>query len=84
VPGLWARERIHSKEEDRHIVNLRFSKPIECLSAKKLPTGKHWTYEIKLDGFRVEAARTENRVTLYSKQGKLLTSQFMQIALGLE
>jgi ATP-dependent DNA ligase len=60
-------------------VNLRFSKPMECLSAKKLPIGERWTYEIKLDGFRVEAVRTESQVTLYSKQGKLLTSQFIRL-----
>ena len=65
-------------------MNLRFSKPMECLSTKKLPTGEQWTYELKLDGFRVETVRTENRVILHSKQGKLLTSQFMQIALELE
>jgi len=65
-------------------VNISFSKPMECLSAKRLPTGKHWTYEIKLDGFRVEAVRSEDRVTLYSKQGKLLTDQFMPISLELE
>jgi len=49
-------------------MNLRFSKPMKCLPTKKLPTGQQWTYEIKLDGFRVEAARTESRVILYSKQ----------------
>jgi ATP-dependent DNA ligase len=65
-------------------VNISFSKPMECLSAKKLPTGKHWTYEIKLDGFRVEAVRTEDSVRLYSKQGKLMTSQFIQVAQELE
>jgi ATP-dependent DNA ligase len=57
---------------------------MECLSAKKLHRGEQWTYEIKLDGFRVEAVRTADSVTLYSKQGKLLTSHFMQIALELE
>ena len=57
---------------------------MECLSVKKLPTGQQWTYEIKLDGFRVEAVRTRDRVILYSKQGKILTSQFMQVALELE
>ncbi len=65
-------------------MNLRFSKPMECLSTKKLPIGEQWTYEIKLDGFRVEAVRTQDHVVLYSKQGKLLTSQFMPIALELE
>jgi bifunctional non-homologous end joining protein LigD len=38
---------------------------------------------VKLDGFRLEVVRTDH-VVLYSKQGKLLTSQFMQIALELE
>jgi len=57
---------------------------MECLSAKKLPRGEQWTYEIKLDGFRVEALRTADSATLYSKQGKLLTSQFIQVALELE
>jgi len=70
--------------ESAHFVKIHFSPPMECLSAKKLPRGEQWTYEIKLDGFRVEAVRTDDRVILFSKQGKLLTSQFMQIALELQ
>ena len=50
---------------------------------EKLPVDGKWTYEVKLDGFRVEAVRTDH-IVLYSKQGKLLTSQFMQIASELE
>jgi bifunctional non-homologous end joining protein LigD len=73
-----------SRREIAAAVNLRFSKPMECLSARKLPTGKLWTYEIKLDGFRVEAVRSGEHVILYSKQGKILTGQFIQIALELE
>jgi len=65
-------------------MEIRFQKPMESLSVKKLPRGEHWTYELKLDGFRVEAVRTQDRVTLYSKQGKLLTSQFIKVALELE
>ena len=45
---------------------------------KKLPIGTHWTYEVKLDGFRIEAVRTEDAVRLYSKHGKLLTRQFFR------
>src|SRR5215831_3736995 len=56
---------------------------MECLPAKRLPTGDGWTYVVKLDGFRAVAVRTD-RVALYSKHGKLLTSQFFQIALELE
>src|SRR6516225_8632637 len=51
---------------------------MECLSVKKLPIGTHWTYEVKLDGFRIEAVRTEDAVRLYSKHGKLLTRQFFR------
>jgi len=56
---------------------------METVAVKKLPTGGRWTYEVKLDGFRAVAVRTDH-VILYSKQGKLLTSQFMPIALELE
>ena len=31
---------------------------------KKLPTGAHWTYEVKLDGFRVEAVRLSEHAGL--------------------
>ena len=65
-------------------MNLNFSKPMECLSTKNLPTGEEWTYEIKLDGFRVEVVRTPDHVVLYSKQGKNLTGQFKQLAIELE
>jgi hypothetical protein len=57
---------------------------MEWLSVKKLPTDSNWTYEVKLDGFRIEAVRTEDAVKLYSKHGKLLTSQFFPVALELE
>jgi ATP-dependent DNA ligase len=50
-------------------MSARFIQPMECLSTKKLPTGGKWTYEIKLDGFRVEAVRTRDQVILYSRRG---------------
>ena len=49
-------------------------------SANRLPAIPGWTYEIKLDGFRVEAVRFKDQVTLYSRQEKVLTPQFPQIA----
>jgi bifunctional non-homologous end joining protein LigD len=33
-------------------------KPMKCFSVKRLPAGAKWTYEIKLDGFRVVAVRS--------------------------
>ena len=63
-----------------HMVNARFLKPMECLPVNKLPTIPGWTYEIKLDGFRCEAVRFKDHITLYSRQEKVLTPQFQQIA----
>jgi bifunctional non-homologous end joining protein LigD len=57
---------------------------MENLAVNKLPKGADWTYEIKLDGFRVEAIRLKDHAVLYSRHGKLLTSQFPQIARELE
>jgi bifunctional non-homologous end joining protein LigD len=57
---------------------------MECLSVQKLPTGAKWTYEVKLDGFRMEALRLPDRAVLYSRHGKLMTPQFSEIAKELE
>jgi ATP-dependent DNA ligase len=65
-------------------VNLEFIKPMECLAVRNVPTGGAWTYEVKLDGFRIEAIRSTDHVTLYSKNGRLLTSHFSRIAMELE
>jgi bifunctional non-homologous end joining protein LigD len=63
-------------------VNVRFIPPMENLPVKKLPTGAMWTYEIKLDGFRMEAVRTDDRVILYSRRGNEMA--FPEIATALK
>jgi ATP-dependent DNA ligase len=63
------------------MVSAGFIKSMESLSVRRLPLGSKWTYEIKLDGFRVEAIRTE-RVTLYSRRGNQMP--FPAIAKELE
>ena len=40
---------------------------MQCLSVSDLPEGSTWTWEIKLDGFRCEAVKSGNSVTLYSR-----------------
>ena len=35
-----------------------FIETMDCLTVSKLPEGPDWTYEIKLDGYRLEAVRT--------------------------
>jgi len=56
---------------------------MECLAVRKLPEGPQWSYEVKLDGFRVQALRRAGAVTLLSKTGKDMTQKFPRIATGL-
>jgi bifunctional non-homologous end joining protein LigD len=49
-----------------------------CLpsSAPQPPSGGHWLFEIKHDGFRVIGRKTGKRVRLYSRPGNDLTRRF--------
>jgi hypothetical protein len=51
-------------------IKAQFIEPMECLPVSKLPEGTMWTWEIKLDGWRMEVVKTGGRVTLYSRRGK--------------
>jgi bifunctional non-homologous end joining protein LigD len=62
----------------------RFIEPMECLSVDKIPEGAGWTYELKLDGYRVEAIKTSGKVSLYSRRGHNLTQRFDYIARSLQ
>jgi DNA ligase D-like protein (predicted ligase) len=53
-----------------------FIEPMECLSTTKLPEGKQWLYEIKLDGYRAIAVKHERNATLYSRRKNSLHRQF--------
>jgi hypothetical protein len=49
-----------------------FIESMECLAVATLPDGPEWTYEIKLDGFRLEAVKTSGTATIFSRQGNVL------------
>jgi bifunctional non-homologous end joining protein LigD len=62
----------------------RFLESMECLPVAKLPQGLQWSYEIKLDGYRLEAVKKAGKTTLYSRRGNILNRKFHYIATALE
>jgi bifunctional non-homologous end joining protein LigD len=56
-----------------------FVEPMECLAVAKLTDGVQWLYEIKLDGYRAEAVRSESGVILFSRSRKSFNKQFSTI-----
>jgi ATP-dependent DNA ligase len=63
---------------------IAFIESMECLSVEKLPDGPDWSYEIKLDGYRLECVKTAGKVTLYSRLGNVLNRKFPYIATALD
>jgi bifunctional non-homologous end joining protein LigD len=61
-----------------------FIECMECLPVTSLPEGPPWTYEIKLDGFRLEAVKNAGKTTLYSRRKNVLNGKFPYIAAALE
>ena len=61
-----------------------FIETMDCLPVSKLPEGPEWTYELKLDGYRLEAVTGTKEVTLYSRRRNVLNERFGYIATALE
>ena len=61
-----------------------FIESMECLPVTKLPEGPQWSYEIKLDGYRLEAVKNASKTTLYSRRRNVLNNKFGFIAEALE
>jgi ATP-dependent DNA ligase len=53
-----------------------FIEPMECLPVTTVPEGvRPWLYEIKLDGYRAEAVKSHDKVTLYSRRKNVLNNK---------
>ena len=61
-----------------------FIETMECLPVPKIPEGPEWTYEIKLDGYRLEVVRSGGKTTLFSRRQNVLNQKFPYIAAALE
>ena len=59
---------------------ISFIESMECLAVPTLPEGPEWSYEIKLDGFRLEAVKNGGVTTLYSRRGNVLNEKFPYVA----
>ena len=50
----------------------------------RVPEGPQWSFEFKLDGYRLEAVKSAGKTTLYSRRKSVLNSQFPYIASALK
>ena len=58
---------------------LAFIEPMAATSVAALPRGPEWSYEIKLDGYRVLALKNGDDVRLVSRRNKDLTNDFPSV-----
>jgi DNA ligase D-like protein (predicted ligase) len=61
-------------------VPLRAVPPMMAVSAKTLPVGPEWSYEVKWDGYRAQAIKEGGSVSLASRNLKNITRQYAAIA----
>src|SRR5438045_3425170 len=57
-----------------------FVQPMLAKLVRTLPEGPQWEYELKLDGYRLQAIKHRDKVRLYSRRGNDLTKLFAPIA----
>jgi bifunctional non-homologous end joining protein LigD len=57
-----------------------FIAPMLAKLVRTLPQGAEWEYELKLDGYRLQAIKDGDKVRLYSRRGNDFTRKFAKIA----
>jgi ATP-dependent DNA ligase len=72
------------KKQALHMQAGGFIDTMDCLPVPRLPEGPEWTYEIKLDGYRLEVLQSAGQTTLYSRRRNVLNQKFHYIATALK
>jgi hypothetical protein len=57
------------------ISDLAFEPPMLATLVRTLPQGPEWEYELKLDGYRLQAIKDGDKVRLYSRRGNDFTKK---------
>jgi bifunctional non-homologous end joining protein LigD len=73
-----------SREPETAAAESGFVEPMLLLKTNKLPEGKNWLYEIKLDGYRAMGMKTGGEVDLRSRNDKDFRSRYATIVQALE
>lgn len=55
---------------------LSFIAPMECRAVHSIPEGDDWLYELKLDGYRVQAIKNNGETHIFSRNGHLFDDRF--------
>ncbi len=63
--------------------DMKFVEPMQCKLVATLPESEEWQYEVKFDGYRALALRSESGVSLLSRRNRSLADQFPQLASAL-
>src|SRR5215210_8454260 len=56
-----------------------FIKPCQPTLSDKAPSGPQWIHEIKLDGYRIVACKSGDRVRLWSRNGRDWSREFLAV-----
>ena len=59
-----------------HKIKAALSEPMLLLPARTLPEGANWAYELKLDGYRALAIKTDGKVHLRSRNNKDFNTKY--------
>jgi DNA ligase D-like protein (predicted ligase) len=61
-------------------IKAQFVEPMLLLPASELPEAPEWTYQLKLDGYRALAIKTDGRVRLRSRNNKDFNGKYPGVA----